>query len=124
MSRVTLTRRRIWMLLAIIFACLISAGVAERLAHSAEEKGGGGAPEERAADERDAAIESASFARSEFFGPQALVPYPTAEARNRLAGLLERYPDEPQIYLRLSQLDEKLGRFAESEQELQRFAEL
>ncbi|MDT5121343.1 MAG: hypothetical protein QOC96_825 [Acidobacteriota bacterium] len=74
--------------------------------------------------EKEAAIESASFARTEFFGAQALVPYPTAEARNRLADLLNKYPNEPQVVLKLSQLDEKLGRFEEAEKELQSYVEL
>jgi tetratricopeptide (TPR) repeat protein/predicted TPR repeat methyltransferase len=122
MSKVKLTRRRLWTLLAIIFACILCGMLAQQLARSAEDKSH--QSEKRALNEREAAIEAASFARAEFFGAQALVPFPTAEARNRLAGLLEKYGDEPQIFLRLSQLDEKLGRFAESERELQRYVEL
>ena len=38
-----------------------------------------------AAEERAARIESALFTRAEFFGAQAIIPYPTAEARARLA---------------------------------------
>ena len=34
-----------------------------------------------AAEERAAQIESALFTRAEFFGPQAIIPYPTGEAR-------------------------------------------
>jgi tetratricopeptide (TPR) repeat protein/cytochrome c-type biogenesis protein CcmH/NrfG len=124
MSKVKLTRRRIEALLAIVFASLLCAAVAQRLAHSAEDKSRVPASEKRATNERDAAIEAASFARTEFFGAQALVPYPTAEARNRLASVLEKYPNEPQVSLRLSRLDEKLGRFEESERELQSYVEL
>src|SRR5438105_2367038 len=61
-------------------------------------------------DEQTALMESALYTRAEFFDAQALVPYPTAEARNRLAELKTKYPNAPQIYLKLSQLDEKLGR--------------
>src|SRR5947199_9505902 len=122
MSRMKLTKRRIWTLLAIIFACIVCALIAQQLAHSA--KGKSNAAKNSATNERDAAIEAASFTRAEFFGAQALVPFPTAEARNRLASVLEKYEDDPQVFLRLSQLDEKLGRFEESERELQSYVEL
>lgn len=122
MSKMKLSKRRIWTWLAVIIACVLCAVVAQQLAHSAED--GGEAANKSALSETDAAIEAASFARAEFFGAQALVPYPTAEARNRLAEVSEKYPNTPQVLLRLSQLDEKLGRFEESERELRRFAEL
>src|SRR5205085_6952546 len=75
-------------------------------------------------DEQTALIESALYTRVEFFGAQALVPYPTAEARNRLAELKTKYPDEPQLYLKLSQLDEKLGRENEASGEMRAYVEL
>jgi cellulose synthase operon protein C len=111
---------------AMVLVCLLCAAVTQRLADavSAEGDGGSAASNKRVINEKDADLEAASFARAEFFGAQALVPYPTAEARNRLADLLQKYPNEPQILLRLSQLDEKLGRFDEAERELQTFAEL
>jgi cellulose synthase operon protein C len=114
------------MLLAVVLVCLSFAIIAQRLAtaESTEDKSEGATVNKSAADEKGAAIESATFARAEFFGAQALVPYPTAEARNRLAALLGKYPNEPQIHLKLSQLDEKLGRFEEAERELQTFVEL
>jgi tetratricopeptide (TPR) repeat protein len=105
--------------LAIICVCLACALIAQRFAVSAKV----GAATRRVTDEKEAAIESALFARTEFFGAKALVPYPTAEARNRLADLLNKYPNEPQVVLKLSQLDEKLGRFEEAEKELQSFVE-
>ncbi len=77
-----------------------------------------------ARDEQAAAVESALFTRVEFFDAQALVPYPTAEARNRLADVQAKYPNAPGIYLKLAQLDEKLGRASEAEQELQRYVAL
>lgn len=112
-------------LTALTCICLSCAVVTQRLATAAtaEAKREGAAPA-RMKDEKAEAIESALFARTEFFGAQALVPYPTAEARNRLADLLEKYPNEPQITLRLSQLDEKLGRFEEAEREIERFVQL
>ena len=75
-------------------------------------------------DEKAAQIESALFTRSDFFGAKALVPYPTAEARNRLADLQKRYPEDSGIYLKLSQLDEKLGNIDRAENELGKFIEL
>src|SRR5258708_11009340 len=54
-------------------------------------------------DEKAALIDSALYTRAEFFGAQALVPYPTAEARDRLAALRAKYPNDPQIDLKLSQ---------------------
>jgi tetratricopeptide (TPR) repeat protein len=126
MSKLKLTRRRLWLLLAITCTCLSCAIVAHRfiIAVSAEDNREGAASNKHVRDEKEAAIEAASFARAEFFGAQALVAYPWAEARNRLADILGKYPNEPQIYLRLSELDEKLGRFGESERELQTFVEL
>src|SRR5262249_40629276 len=70
-----------------------------------------------------ALIEAALYTRHEFFGVQAIVPYPTAEARNRLAAVLEKYPDRPQILLKLAQLDEKLGREEEALREMQSYGE-
>src|SRR5437868_3616158 len=69
-------------------------------------------------------IESALFTRVEFFGTQALVPYPTAEARNRLAAMQAEHADEPEIYLKLAQLDEQLGRADEAARELERYVAL
>jgi tetratricopeptide (TPR) repeat protein len=74
-------------------------------------------------DDVSSLIEAALYTRHEFFGAQAIVPFPTAEARNRLAEVLEKYPDEPQIYLKLSQLDEKLGNEDLALQELRTFVE-
>ncbi len=69
-------------------------------------------------------IETALFTRTEFFGAQALVPYPTAEARNRLADVQTKHPDEPEILLKLAQLDEKLGRADEATRELEHYVAL
>ena len=73
--------------------------------------------------EKTALVEQALFTRVEFFGSQAIVPYPTAEARARLAALQAKYANDPQLDLKLSQLDEKLGREAEALAELRAFAE-
>ena len=70
-----------------------------------------------------AQIEAALYTRHEFFGAQAIVPFPTAEARNRLAAVAAKYPDNAQIYLKLSQLDEKLGNEELALQEMRSFVE-
>ena len=75
------------------------------------------------ADDFSAQIEGALYTRHEFFGAQAIVPYPTAEARNRLADIRAKYPDNPQVYLKLSQLDEKLGNEELALQEMRSFVE-
>jgi cellulose synthase operon protein C len=85
-----------------------------------------GAETERAGspgDERAAFIDSALYTRAEFFGAQALVPYPTAEARDRLAALRTKYPNDPQIDLKLSEFDEKLGRETDATAEMHAFVE-
>src|SRR4051794_37864400 len=76
-----------------------------------------------AGDETAVLIDAALYTRYEFFGAQAIVPYPTAEARNRLAAVMEKYPDSPQILLKLAQLDEKLGREEEALREMQSYVE-
>jgi tetratricopeptide (TPR) repeat protein len=116
------TRRRLLAFIAITSACLSCAVATQRLAAAGDEREG--TRPARNKDEKAEAIESALFARADFFGARALVPYPTAEARNRLADLREKYPNEPQIALRLSQLDEKSGRFEEAEREIERFVQL
>src|SRR5215813_848888 len=74
-------------------------------------------------DEVSALIEAALYTRHEFFGAQAIVPFPTAEARNRLAEVLEKYPDNAQIYLKLSHFDEKLGNEESALQEMRAYVE-
>ena len=74
-------------------------------------------------DDETALIDAALFTRHEFFGAQAIVPYPTAEARNRLAAVLEKYPNRPRILLKLAQLDEKLGREEEALRGMHAYAE-
>ncbi|HEU4433398.1 MAG TPA: hypothetical protein VFR51_08380, partial [Pyrinomonadaceae bacterium] len=70
-----------------------------------------------------AEIEAALYTRHEFFGAQAIVPFPTAEARNRLAAVAQKYPKSAQVLLKLSQLDEKLGNEELALQELRVFVE-
>jgi tetratricopeptide (TPR) repeat protein len=69
-------------------------------------------------DEKQAAIENTLYTRAEFFGADAIVPFPTEQARNRLGEILQNYPGDSQILLKLAELDEKLGRFDEAEAEI------
>jgi len=75
------------------------------------------------AEESNNEIENALFTRQEFFGAEAIVPLPTAEARENLARLAETQPDNPQILDKLAALDEKLARFDEAENGLIHLAE-
>jgi tetratricopeptide (TPR) repeat protein len=75
-------------------------------------------------DEKATLIESALFTRVDFFGTQALVPYPTLAARNRLADVAAHYPDDANVYLKLAQLDEQLGRPDDAARELARYVAL
>ena len=72
----------------------------------------------------DAEIEAATFTKTEFFGAQAIVPFPTATARDRIAKLTEKYPNEPKIRLKLASLNEQIGDYAAAERDLNRFVEL
>src|SRR6266540_1640112 len=57
-----------------------------------------------AAEERAERIEAALFTRAEFFGVQAIIPYPTVEARARLAEVRKLYPQDSQIEQKLASL--------------------
>jgi tetratricopeptide (TPR) repeat protein len=76
------------------------------------------------AEERAAQIESALFTREEFFGARAIIPYPTGEARARLAEVRKLYPQDSEIELKLAELDEKLGDDEQSRAEMLRYVEL
>jgi predicted Zn-dependent protease len=71
----------------------------------------------------DAQIEAALYARAEFFGASAFVPYPTKEARARLISVRDKYPNEAQIHLKLAALDEQLNLIDEAAQEMNRYVE-
>ncbi|HMZ82429.1 MAG TPA: hypothetical protein PLL06_22210, partial [Acidobacteriota bacterium] len=75
-------------------------------------------------DDLQAQIEAALYTRAEFFGSQALVPIPTAEARTRMEALHAQYPQASLIARHLSQLDEKLGNPDLAEKEIEHYAEL
>ncbi|MEO8071829.1 MAG: hypothetical protein ABI686_01150, partial [Acidobacteriota bacterium] len=74
--------------------------------------------------EKETAIENALYTRAEFFSAQAFVPFPTERARQNLAEILQKYPNDAEIYQKLSQLDEKLEKFDLAETELNKFVEL
>lgn len=105
-------------LTAIASLLLLAIFDSHRPAHANNE-----AENQDAANERAALIEQALYTRVEFFDAQALVPYPTGPARDRLAAVQAKYVNDPQIDLKLSQLDEKLGREAEAAAEMRAFAE-
>ncbi len=74
--------------------------------------------------EQEPAVENALYTRTEFFGAPAFVPFPTEKARDNLADILQKYPNDAEIYRKLAELDEKLEKFDSAESELQKFAEL
>jgi tetratricopeptide (TPR) repeat protein len=112
-------------LLVLIFIALcLMTGIVTRRQSAAEAGDDAASKTNGAKDERAALVESALYTRVEFFGAQALVPYPTAEARNRLAEVQEKAPGEPQILLKLSELDEKLGREEQALDEIQSYVRL
>jgi hypothetical protein len=77
-----------------------------------------------AAEERAERIESALFTRAEFFGAQAIIPYPTGEARARLAEVRKLYPQDSEIELKLAELDVKLGNEEQARAGMLRYVEL
>jgi len=69
-------------------------------------------------------IERAIFTRQEFFGASAIVPIPSAEARENLAKLAENSPENPKILEKFAEFDEKLSRFETAEKTLIRLSEI
>ena len=74
--------------------------------------------------EKDNAIENALYTKADFFGQAAIVPFPTENARERLAQIAANYPKDAEIYLKLSELDEKLENYDAAESEIKKYAEL
>ncbi|MBA3783966.1 MAG: hypothetical protein H0X15_00245, partial [Acidobacteria bacterium] len=68
-------------------------------------------------------IEAALFTKQEFFGAEAIVPFPTAKARENLTELQNQFPDDAKITQKLAELDEKLGDFGAAEKRLVQLAE-
>ncbi|MFN0088007.1 MAG: tetratricopeptide repeat protein, partial [Blastocatellia bacterium] len=69
-------------------------------------------------------IEAALYTREEFFGAQAIVPRPTAEARTRLAELEARYAGDAGITLKLAETEERLGHQDLAEARFLRYVEI
>src|SRR5439155_17204412 len=63
-------------------------------------------------------IEKAMYTRQEFFGAEAIVPLPTAAARENLLKLLQTSPNDPTIIEKLSELEEKLRNYDAAEKDL------
>ncbi|HEX9961329.1 MAG TPA: tetratricopeptide repeat protein, partial [Pyrinomonadaceae bacterium] len=76
------------------------------------------------ADDLKGEIEKALYTRQEFFGAEAIVPLPTAAARENLSKLAENFSDNAEILTKLAELNEKLGKFDEAEANLSRLAEI
>ncbi len=74
--------------------------------------------------DHSAQIEAALFTRQEFFGAQAIVPYPTVEARARLVEVQKQFPNDADVALKLAELDEKLGNADTAHQAMLRYVEL
>jgi len=70
------------------------------------------------AGEKSQEIENALYTRAEFFGADALVPFPTEQARTRLGEVAQKFPNDAEIIQKLAVLDEILGRFEDAENEL------
>ncbi|MCA1592095.1 MAG: hypothetical protein LC754_05480, partial [Acidobacteria bacterium] len=123
MSKARPTSRSFLLLLACITLALVAVYFLARRASAAPggEASANALSMRRAKDEVEDQVEAALYTRAEFFGAQALVPYPTAEARNRLAEVARKYPREPRVHLRLARLDEELGQFNLAEQEMQNY---
>ncbi|MBS1786452.1 MAG: hypothetical protein JST85_01945 [Acidobacteria bacterium] len=75
-------------------------------------------------DQKASRMEAALFTRAEFFGAQAIVPFPTAEARTRLIEVAKSYPQDAEIQLELARLSEKLNDAEAAEQAILRYVEL
>lgn len=76
------------------------------------------------ANDHSAQIEAALFTRTEFFGAQAVVPYPTAEARTRLTEVQKQFPNDAEIALKLAELEEALNNTEAAHQAMLRYVEL
>lgn len=77
-----------------------------------------------AADARGEAIDAALYGRAEFFGVEAVAPYPTAEARTRLLELDSKFPNDAEIMLKLAEFDEKLGDVDQALARMKRLVEI
>ena len=113
--------RRHWVRWAVLLVLVAAVGlttITPSSATSAETNS------RSAAEQRAAQIEAALFTRTEFFGAQAIVPYPTAEARQRLAEVQRQHPRASDVCLKLAELDEKLGQADVAQKELLRYVEL
>jgi predicted Zn-dependent protease len=71
-----------------------------------------------------AELDAALFVSHEFFGVQAHIPRPYAEARPAIATLESRYPNDPRLALRGAQLDARLGAVDRAAVGMERYATL
>ena len=75
---------------------------------------------ETAAEENDIEklTDAALFTKQEFFGADAIVPFPTAKARENLIELQNQFPGDVKLTRKIAELDEKLGDFETAENRL------
>src|SRR5256885_16664663 len=99
--KVRTSRLRAARLILLVLVATTAAVCLIVRARQTEATGDAGDGNARAGGEVERLIDSALYARAEFFGAQARVPYPTAEARNRLAALSEQRPKEAPVTLAL-----------------------
>lgn len=75
-------------------------------------------------DKSKKAVENAIFTKQEFFGAEAIVPLPTAQARENLLKISINQPDDPKILEKLAEFHAKLSDFGEAEKVLVHLAEI
>jgi tetratricopeptide (TPR) repeat protein len=69
-------------------------------------------------------LAAALYTRTEFFGAQAIVPLPLNEARQRIAALQERHPQDANVLRTAAELDEQLGQQEKAEAQLKQYVAL
>ncbi len=79
---------------------------------------------DEAKDEVAQAMQSALYNQVEFFNTTALVPYPTATARNQLLEVIKHYPTNPFIHKQLAELEVELGNKDLAEQAMLKYVAL
>ncbi|HEY7547140.1 MAG TPA: hypothetical protein VID27_19760, partial [Blastocatellia bacterium] len=71
-----------------------------------------------------AAVDDALFSNEEFFGSQASVARPYADALERINALIARYPKDARLRLHSARLSERLGQFDRATSEMNEYAAL
>jgi tetratricopeptide (TPR) repeat protein len=69
-------------------------------------------------------VDDALYADEEFFGVQASVARPYADALGRVAALLAQYPKDARLHLHAARLSERLGQYDRAAGEMTQYADL